>query len=139
MLIEREIIISNKLSSNERYYDTEALEKILDDYNKKFNLYGSYLCGFYKNQQGAIGISDIGFDVVSLSLVDDKLIANINILETPVGREIKKNIENYVFRTGVWGTVSENKSIVKSLESIYAIDIKEDPFMGMIETNFEII
>ena len=31
MLIEREIIISNKLSSNERYYDTEALEKILDD------------------------------------------------------------------------------------------------------------
>jgi hypothetical protein len=137
------ILIADKKNLNDRYYDTKSLEKIISDYNKErerlgqcFGVFRTEPDYYSYGERGLVSIRDIAFTVDSMEIEGKILIADINILKTPAGNDLKGVIDLVVFRTCVWGNLEEDGRVeIENLISINAIYSVHDPFRRIKEIN----
>jgi hypothetical protein len=137
------ILIANKKNLNDRYYTIDSLEKIIVDYNKEEERLGQCF-GVFRNEpdytpygeRGLINIKDIAFTVDSMGVEGKTLMADINILKTPRGNELREVINHVVFRTCVWGNLAEDGKVeIENLISVNAISKLEDSFRNIKSMN----
>jgi hypothetical protein len=137
------ILIAGKKNLNDRYYDTKSLEKIISDYNKEVERLGQCF-GVFRTEpdyysygeRGLINIKDIAFTVDSMEIEGKILIADVNILKTPAGNDLKEVIDRVVFRTCVWGNLTKSGRVeIENLISVNAISKLEDSFKKIKEMN----
>lgn len=115
-----ELLPINRKNYYVRYYDLEAAEKIISEYERQIkrlgHFYGCYdlsqdYCGY--GDPDVINIKNIAFIVEDLKLSGiDHLIFTIKILETPKGKQLKESIRNVVFRPSVWGFLKDDGRVV---------------------------
>jgi len=67
-------------------YPKDVLEKAFDEYSKKPQRLGALKYGSGSD----IPLSDIAFEVKSISKIGDKYVGDIEILNVPAGEEIRK-------------------------------------------------
>ena len=137
------ILIANKKNLNDRYYTIDSLEKIIVDYNKEEERLGQCF-GVFRNEpdytpygeRGLINIKDIAFTVDSMGVEGKTLMADINILKTPRGNELREVINHVVLRTCVWGNLAEDGKVeIENLISVNAISKLEDSFRNIKSMN----
>lgn len=86
--------------------------------------YGSFKDSedFYEYKDDVLNIKDIAFIVKDMHVRGSSLVAYIEILETPRGKELKKVINQISFRPVSWGFVKDDGAIeIERLVSINAI------------------
>lgn len=120
------------------HYDLNAAEKIISEFKRTQQNLGNYFgcCEFAEDyiQYGdpdVINIKNIGFAVSNVRIIRDSLVADIAILETPKGKQLKDLMQNVVFRTCVWGFIDNGKVLVERLVSINSINKDRDSFQNM--------
>jgi hypothetical protein len=93
---------------------------------------------FEYGERGLINIKDVAFTVESLRINKKGiLVGKINLINTPAGRKLKKELKNTVFRTSVWGNVKDDGEVeVENLISINAMAAEQDPFSNVIGAQF---
>jgi hypothetical protein len=137
------ILIAGKKNLNDRYYTMDSLEKIIADRNKEVERLGQCF-GVFRNEpdytsygeRGLINIKDIAFTIDSMEVEGKILMADINILKTPRGKELEEVINHVVFRTCVWGNLAEDGKVeIENLISVNAISKLEDSFKKIKEMN----
>jgi len=137
------ILIADKKNLNDRYYDSKSLEKIVSDYNKEVEGLGQCF-GVFRNEpdyysygeRGLVNIKDIAFTVDSMGIDRKILIADVNILKTPAGNDLREVIDRIVFRTCVWGNLTKSGKVeIENLISINAIYSIHDSFRRIKEIN----
>lgn len=131
----KRILVADKRNLNNRYYSLESLHKMVFDYNKEVQRMGSFYgvfsdsADFYEYKDGTLNIRDIAFTVDSLNVFGSSLIAKINILETPRGNDLKRELDKVKFRPVSWGFVKEDGKVeIERLVSINAIYKEVDSF-----------
>lgn len=135
------ILVANKLNLNNRFYTTEAMHKMVFDYDKAKMKHGEFY-GIYRNEpdfyeykDGVIQIKDIAFLVNELHVRGNSLVADLDLLETPSGKSLKESMEkdSICFRPVCWGFVQSDGEVqVERLVSINAILRSEDSFRNII-------
>jgi len=134
--MEVPVLIAGKKNLNDRYYTVDSLEKIISDYHKEVERLGQCF-GVFRSEpdyveygeRGLTNIKDIAFTVDSMRVDNKLLLADVNILKTPAGNELREVINHVVFRTCVWGNVTdEGKVEIENLISINAISKLDDSF-----------
>jgi hypothetical protein len=137
------ILIADKKNLNDRYYTLDSLEKIITDFNKEVVRLGQCF-GVFRTEpdyrpygdRGLMNIRDIAFTVDSMQIEGKVLMANINILKTPPGNDLKEVIDRIVFRTCVWGNLEDDGKVeIENLISVNAIRLIDDPFRKIKEMN----
>lgn len=124
----KRILIANKKNSNDRYYTISSLKKIVSDYNNEVERVGEFY-GSFKDSQDfheyldvPLNVKDIAFVVKELNVRGSSLVADIELLETPRGKELKRMINQVSFRPISWGFVKEDGAVeIERLVSINAI------------------
>jgi hypothetical protein len=138
-----ELLPINQKNSYGRYYDLEAAEKIIREYERQVkrlgHFYGCYdLCQDYCDygDPDIINIKNIGFTVDDLKLDGINCLSfTVNILETPKGKQLKESIRDVVFRPSVWGFVkNDGKVIVERLIGINSFNRYHDTFIDKHNT-----
>ena len=124
----KRILIANKKNSNDRYYTIDSLKKMVSDYNNELKrvgeFYGSFKDSqdFYEYLDVPLNIKDIAFIVKELKVRGSSLVADIELLETPRGKELKRMINQISFRPVSWGFIKEDGAVeIERLVSINAI------------------
>ena len=127
VMIKR-ILFANKKNSNDRYYTIDSLKKMVSDYNREVlrvgEFYGSFKDSedFHEYLDVPLNVRDIAFVVKELEVRGSFLVANIELLETPRGKELKKMMNKISFRPISWGFVKEDGAVeIERLVSINAI------------------
>lgn len=127
VMIKR-ILFANKKNSNDRYYTINSLKKMVSDYNREVlrvgEFYGSFKDSedFHEYLDVPLNVRDIAFIVKELEVRGSFLVANIELLETPRGKELKKMMNKISFRPISWGFVKEDGAVeIERLVSINAI------------------
>jgi hypothetical protein len=137
------ILIADKKNLNDRYYDSKSLEKIVSDYNKEVERLGQCF-GVFRTEpdyysygeRGLVNIKDVAFTVDSMEIDGKILIADVNILKTPAGNDLREVIDRIVFRTCVWGNLTKSGKVeIENLISINAIYSIHDSFRRIKEIN----
>lgn len=134
---EVEILPINKKNNLGRIYDKEAADRIIEEfYKRKENLGNFYGCLDHSSKDYSeygypelISIKNIAFIAEDIKIVKNRsLFCKIEILETPMGKELKEMIKNVVFRPSVWGFLENEKVKVERLISINAFSKDLDTF-----------
>lgn len=136
MIIYEETILPIGIKNSEgRLYNTEAAERIILEYERQIKRFEQYfgVCDFSKDyveygDPDAINIKNVGFIVEDLRIINQSIVGDIRILETPIGKQLKDSIRTVVFRTSVWGFVNGGRVTVERLISINSISKYLDPF-----------
>lgn len=112
------IVYINMLNSNNRIYDLEACEKIIEDFKNKPICYGTI--GYIDTPN----ITDISHIIEKMWIENNILKADIRILDTPSG-EILKNMPKFRFFTQSHGIVQIDKKVnIMKFISLSAVDFK---------------
>lgn len=132
-----ELLPINIKNSSGRYYDLEAAEKIISEYERQIKRLGHFY-GCYKvshdycdyGDPDIINIKNIGFIVEDLKLDGIHCLGfTVKILETPKGKQLKESIRDVVFRPLVWGCIEEDgRVIIERLIGINSFSKYHDTF-----------
>jgi len=121
----------NYLNGNDRIYDLNACNKIIEEFKDKKGTIGVVYgeLGHPENDTTFQPLSNISHTIENMWMVNNIVRAKIKILNTNVGKELKKNINDYVFSSRSIGYVDQNKiaNVTKFL-TIDAINWKEDAY-----------
>ena len=120
--VKVEILKLNKPTKTGRIYTTDCIKKALKNPVLKEKLENGVLFGFIASDD-IHDISNCSHVVSSLEIENDKLIAAIDILETPKGRILAEalNAGNVRFSAYGRGDVENNMVTNYELESVIAI------------------
>ena len=121
----------NQLNLNGRIYqDNDSLRECIKDFNEKPNKFGEI--GHPDIGRFEISLNDVSHSIENVKIEDDKVIGDIEILETPRGKVLKELYDNgkIVFRPRSLGHVDYNSKIVilNTILSYDAINVDEDSF-----------
>jgi len=100
-----EILYENILNSNDRIYDMTSIQEIIDQYNQKPKpLFGEL---FHPKDDLNISLAKVSHEIDNIFSEDGVLKAEIKLLDTTCGTELKKLLENdmCVFSTRSIGSV----------------------------------
>lgn len=135
------LLIADVPSANGRVYTREALEKAVEDFNNRKDVPMLGINGF-PDTPGSITLSDesggikVSNQVVDMKMVGDKLMCEINLLETPMGVAAKDLIDRKlaVVRPVAMGVIGKN-GVIDSMKitSCSVILKSEDAFNGIID------
>ena len=135
--MKKEILVANRKNMYGRFYTLDSLEKIVSDWNTDIENIG-HSFGImrdnpdfveYGERDSFLLLSEIAFEITKMEIKGQSLFANIKILGTKMGKTLKKNIRDIVFRTTVWGNILDDGEVqVERLVSLNAIFKEDDSF-----------
>jgi len=117
---------------NGRIYPKELLYKIADQINNGQPLYGEF--GYPDKYDAVVNLSNASHVITKAYVDGDSLKAEVSILETFKGVELKKELDKNVFRPRGIGTVDENGIMNDDYQLITfdAIKTEDDAFDNII-------
>lgn len=112
--IRTKILTVGEENANGFIYSKEMAESIIGTFQEEGYILG--IQGSLENGD-SLPVTEVTHQVVNVFLVDDKdLIAEIKILDTPVGQEFKefykKNKDNIVFKPEGTGEIDNNSKLI---------------------------
>ena len=112
----------NKYTANNRLYTEEALQKAVDKFNEKENVVGELEP---ENSGNEINFANISHKLKDLKLEEGKLVADIEILSTPSGKElINHDLNNFELFPRFIGALDPNDNTYVVIEDLISIDLK---------------
>jgi len=110
------IVYINMLNSNDRIYDLEACEKIIEDFKNKPICYGciekmddDFKSSVCIEKMDDLNVNEISHVVENMWIENNILKADIRILDSRFGR-ILKNMGNVRFATQSYGSINLDKT-----------------------------
>ncbi|CAG7580117.1 MAG: prohead core scaffold protein [uncultured marine phage] len=122
---------------NGRIYTEENVREVVRDFNDKIRRLGVVYGEQGHPESNDTSLSKVSHVIRSLRVQRDFVLATIEVLATKCGKEIRKNPDDYVFRTRGIGQVSD-KGIVdlQVLQTVDAILLEDDSYAGLMDENY---
>ena len=101
----------NVLNANDRIYDSIAGDKILEDIANKPSgalIYGEL--GFPERFDTTL--NNVSHTVKNVRVIENLIVGDIDILDTPSGRILNNSVPHYVFRPRCSGTINAEDKVV---------------------------
>jgi len=123
-----DVVFMNFLNANDRIYDNIACNKIITDFNKS-KAEGIVYGELGQPEKEPSDLDRVSHIVENMWISNGTVKAKIKTLNTPDGKILKANIDDYVFSTRSLGKVEPNRIVsLNSFITIDAINWKEDPY-----------
>lgn len=128
------VLKSNTVNLNGRMYTDECLEQIVTQFKQKVSdgvpMFGEL---GYPESADFTSLDRVSHQVENLQVEGDTLFAEIKILDTPKGKELKTLLHGVVFRPRMIGHVLEDNTVrVDTLISFDAILKDTDSFKDIL-------
>lgn len=133
--MKESILKSNIINLNGRIYTDECLEQIVTQFKQKVSegipMFGEF--GYPEETSFVTSLERVSHQVLNLEVEGDTLFAEIKILDTTKGDELKTLLDCVVFRPRMIGRVLDDNTVrVESLISFDAILKETDSFKGIL-------
>jgi hypothetical protein len=137
MKIKTVLLKIGEKNLNERIYTEEAVNEMVNQFMEKRNTNGVFFgqMGFPEDME--VNLSKVSHNVERIWVENNTLYGEINILDTPKGKELKNimsEIDNsIVFRSRSIGTVNEDGTVnIQKIISFDAIPKDQDSFKDIL-------
>lgn len=124
----------NYLNKNNRIYNFNACERIIESFNEKISKFGIIYGEFLSNHNTSdLDMKNVSHKILKIFIENNILKAEIEILNNPIGMILQKYINECVFSTLISGEVFDynNIVIVKDFHTIEAIYYKDDAYYNL--------
>lgn len=122
------VLYINYLNTNDRIYDLNACNKIIENFNNMTDVFGCY-----KNDNTIVDSSKITHKVNKLFIKNNILKAEIEILPTTYGNILKEFFDNSCFITKSTGIINPDKTVeVVDFFGIDCAHIEDSPYIKII-------
>lgn len=152
MKITTVLLEMNKENLNGRIYTRECVENMIEQFNRKFGQQGYFFGETGIPDSTTVSLSKISHNVTKIEIQGNKLLGDIQILNTPQGEFlksfIKESLKDYisllieitnpkvpiVFRPRSIGSVNPDKTIeITELISFDVVPRDNDAFKGLLD------
>ena len=128
------ILKSNTVNLNGRMYTDECLEQMVTQFKQKTSdgvpMFGEL---GYPESTDFTSLHEVSHQVENLHVEGDTLFAEIKILDTPKGKELKTILDGVAFRPRMIGHVHEDNTVsVDTLISFDAIPKETDSYKDIL-------
>lgn len=126
-----QILITNVLNGNGRIFSKKVTEEIISQINAEDLNFGE----LGHSDDAIVNLANVSHEYKDGSLNENILEVDINILETPMGKILKENLDQFVFRVKGLGIVDETGKVNDyTLLSIDAVLKENDPWKNIINS-----
>jgi hypothetical protein len=128
------VLKSNTVNLNGRMYTDECLEQMVAQFKQKVSN-GVQMFGElgYPESTSFTSLERVSHQVENLQVEGDTLFAEIKVLDTPRGKELKTLLDDIVFRPRMIGHVLEDNTVrVDNLISFDAILKETDSYKDIL-------
>jgi len=128
------LLKADEVNLNGYMYTEDAIKNAIDDYKKKIDEGQSFGELGYPNSDASVtDISRISHKVTEVEMNDKILFGKIEILDTSKGNDLKKIIDNVVFRPRSVGNVNHDGTVtIKKIISFDAILKDTDSYKDIL-------
>jgi hypothetical protein len=115
------LLKADEVNLNGYMYTEDVIKNAIEDYKKKIDEGQSFgELGYPDSDASITDISRISHKVTDIEMNDKTLFGKIEILDTAKGNDLKKIIDNVVFRPRSVGNVNEDGTV--TIEKIISFD-----------------